>query len=75
MPEAFDISAFGHFVFDKTVVTAQDNEKEPIESKFVLLDFHSFLLHSRVARWFVFKPKHPNLGKFWRALELKMLIH
>jgi hypothetical protein len=27
------------------------------------------------ARWFVFKPKHPNLGKVWRALELKMLIH
>jgi hypothetical protein len=37
MPEAFDISAFGHFVFDKTVVTAQDNEKEPIESKLFCL--------------------------------------
>jgi hypothetical protein len=24
---------------------------------------------TRVARWFVFKPKIPNLGKFWRALE------
>jgi hypothetical protein len=23
----------------------------------------------RVARWFVFKPKNPNLGKFWRALQ------
>jgi hypothetical protein len=23
----------------------------------------------RVARWFVFKPKIPNLGKFWRAFE------
>jgi hypothetical protein len=24
---------------------------------------------SRVARWFVFKPKPKNLGKFWRAFE------
>jgi hypothetical protein len=23
----------------------------------------------RVARWFVFKPKIPNFGKFWRAFE------
>jgi hypothetical protein len=22
----------------------------------------------RVARWYIFKPKNPNLGKFWRAL-------
>jgi hypothetical protein len=28
----------------------------------------------RVARWFVFKPKIPNLGKFWRALEWYMLV-
>jgi hypothetical protein len=27
----------------------------------------------RVARWFVFKPKNPNLGKFWRALDWKIL--
>jgi hypothetical protein len=27
---------------------------------------------SRVARWFIVKP---DLGKFWRALELKMLIY
>jgi hypothetical protein len=25
----------------------------------------------RVARWFLFKPKIPNLGKFWRALDWK----
>jgi hypothetical protein len=25
-----------------------------------------FLPWSRVARWFVFKPKNRNLGKFWR---------
>jgi hypothetical protein len=29
---------------------------------------HAFL-QSRDARWFVFKPKIPNLGKFWRAFE------
>jgi hypothetical protein len=23
----------------------------------------------RVARWFVFKPKHPILGKFWEGLR------
>jgi hypothetical protein len=23
----------------------------------------------RIARWFVFKTKNPNLGKFWRALH------
>jgi hypothetical protein len=28
----------------------------------------------RVARWFVLKTKNPNLGKLWRALELKMLV-
>jgi hypothetical protein len=22
----------------------------------------------RVARWFIFKPKIPNLGKYWRAI-------
>jgi hypothetical protein len=27
------------------------------------------ILLSRVARWFVFKPKIPKLGKFWRAFE------
>jgi hypothetical protein len=26
-------------------------------------------LQARVARWFVFKPKIPNLGKFWRDFE------
>jgi hypothetical protein len=29
----------------------------------------------RVARWFVFTPKIPILGKFWRALDWKMLIY
>jgi hypothetical protein len=29
----------------------------------------------RVARWFIFKPKIPILGKFWRALDWKMLIY
>jgi hypothetical protein len=39
----------------------------------LLADF--FHIHTRVARWFVFKPKIPNLGKFWRALEWKMLVY
>jgi hypothetical protein len=26
-------------------------------------------LGARVARWFVFKPKIPNLSKFWRPLN------
>jgi hypothetical protein len=29
----------------------------------------------RVARWFIFKPKTPNLGKFLRALDWKMLTY
>jgi hypothetical protein len=28
-----------------------------------------------VARWFLFQTKNPNLGKFWRALDGKMLIY
>jgi hypothetical protein len=29
---------------------------------------------TRVARWLIFKPKNPNLGKFLRALDWEMLI-
>jgi hypothetical protein len=29
-------------------------------------------LLSRVARWRIFRPKNPNLGKFWRDLQWKM---
>jgi hypothetical protein len=32
-------------------------------------------VESRVARWLIFKPKNSSLGKFWRALDLKMLIY
>jgi hypothetical protein len=28
-----------------------------------------------VARWFVFKPKIPILGKFWRVLQWKILAY
>jgi hypothetical protein len=31
-------------------------------------------LSGRVARWFVFKPKIPILGKLWRVLQLKILF-
>jgi hypothetical protein len=30
---------------------------------------------SRVALWFVFKPKIHNLVKFWRALDWTILIY
>jgi hypothetical protein len=33
-----------------------------------------FNIFSRVARWFVFKPKNPNVGKFWRFLLWKILV-
>jgi hypothetical protein len=26
-------------------------------------------------RWYIFKPKNPNLGKFWRALEWERLVY
>jgi hypothetical protein len=29
----------------------------------------------RVARWYSFPTKNPNLGKFWRVLEWKMLVY
>jgi hypothetical protein len=32
------------------------------------------VLH-RVARWFVFKPKIPILGKFWRVLQWNILVY
>jgi hypothetical protein len=34
-----------------------------------------FLVCYRVARWFIFKPKIPTSGKFWRALEWKMFAY
>jgi hypothetical protein len=35
--------------------------------------FCSWLLKQGVARWYIFKRKIPILGKFWRALEGKIL--
>jgi hypothetical protein len=32
-------------------------------------------IRARVARWFVFKPKKNNLGKFWRVLPRKTLVY
>jgi hypothetical protein len=29
----------------------------------------------RVARWYIFKPKNPSLGKFWRVLEWKRMVY
>jgi hypothetical protein len=45
------------------------------------LDSNSRSLHKvsmvphRVARWYIFKPKPPNLGKFWSALQWKILVN
>jgi hypothetical protein len=34
-----------------------------------------FLLNSGCARWFIFKPKNPNLGTLWTELQLNMLVY
>jgi hypothetical protein len=33
------------------------------------------VVYCKVARWFVFKPKIPILGKFWRVLQWKILVY
>jgi hypothetical protein len=33
------------------------------------------VLRFRFARWYIFKPKNPNLGKFWRALQWIMFVY
>jgi uncharacterized membrane protein YqaE (UPF0057 family) len=35
----------------------------------------SAALVTRVARWFLFRPKNTNLGIFWRTLGWKMLLY
>jgi hypothetical protein len=35
----------------------------------------NFCIFFRVARWFVFKTKNPNLVKFWRILQWKMMVY
>jgi hypothetical protein len=34
-----------------------------------------FLIDVRVAGWFIFKTENPNLGKFWTALDWKILMY
>jgi hypothetical protein len=34
-----------------------------------------FAAPSRVARWFLFKPKNHNFGSFWRALGWTILLY
>jgi hypothetical protein len=29
---------------------------------------------TKVARWYLFKPKIPNFGQFWSVLQRKMLV-
>jgi hypothetical protein len=35
----------------------------------------SFVGCGRVARWFIFNPKNPNLGKFLRVIDWKLFIY
>jgi hypothetical protein len=37
------------------------------------MSFDKLTLRRRFARWYIFKPKNPNLGKFRTVLELKIL--
>jgi hypothetical protein len=32
-------------------------------------------IYTRVARWYMFIAKNPNLGIFWMALDWKMLVY
>jgi hypothetical protein len=45
--------------------------------QFDVIRYRAFLFlraENRVARWFVFT-KNPDLGKFWSALEWKILVY
>jgi hypothetical protein len=57
----------------------QDKSGNPAAKEFAPKLFFSLrrdvVVVCRVARWFVFKPKNTNLGKFWRALDGKMSIY
>jgi hypothetical protein len=33
------------------------------------------MVKTRVARWFVFQTKNPNLGRLWRVLQWKMMVY
>jgi hypothetical protein len=52
---------------------------QQFKNKHEMVDCRHFLLISkeliRVARWFIFKPRIPILGKFLRALDRKILIY
>jgi hypothetical protein len=45
------------------------------DPKMKLISFFLSSLWSRAARWYIFKPKIQLWGKFWRALERKMLVY
>jgi hypothetical protein len=36
---------------------------------------HDLVVPARVARWFVFQTKNPNLGKFWKVSHWNMLVY
>jgi hypothetical protein len=43
--------------------------------RFLNTVFVRFLMCTRVARWFIFKPKIPISGKFWMVLKWKVLVY
>jgi hypothetical protein len=47
-------------------------EEKLVQRKMFLskVEIHS----TRVARWHVFKPKNPNMGKLWRVMQWKVLV-
>jgi hypothetical protein len=53
----------------------KQNRTHRKDGRYILRTFGLKGTKSRVARWFVFKPKLPVLGKTWRALEWKMLLY
>jgi hypothetical protein len=68
-----DIFSFGNLEFDEiTSHLKRDPSARPSFSSREPLRRHCFAKHS----WLIFKPPpQKNLGKFWRALEWKILVY
>jgi hypothetical protein len=63
-----------------TKVLGGKNGDQPLENWTTLFSRHFYEKNfkpssDRVARWFILRPKNPNLGIFWRALVWKMLVY
>jgi glycosyltransferase involved in cell wall biosynthesis len=49
--------------------------KSDLQNVFAARIFSTVVVTARVARWYIFKPKKPNLGKFLRVLQWKILVY